>query len=126
MRSRTCPHCRQPIAIERAGVRLPPLKAAIFDAIKAAGAIGVSTDELIARLYENRVVSRETIKAHVNQINDRLAETDYQIISMRGLPALWVLIKTTGRKLSEHQDSSGGRMRPADGRGRTSFARGQY
>ena len=88
---RICPHCQQPIAIERAGVRLPPLKAAIFDAIKAAGAIGVSTDELIASLYDGRAVSRETIKAHVNQINDRLAETDYQIISMRGRPALWAL-----------------------------------
>lgn len=53
--------------------------------------MGGAVTRLIGSLYDGRAVSRETIKAHVNQINDRLAETDYRIISMRGRPALWML-----------------------------------
>lgn len=32
-----CPHCKQEMREERAGVRLPPLKAHIFDVIRRAG-----------------------------------------------------------------------------------------
>jgi hypothetical protein len=75
-----CPQCHQPIAIERLGVRLTPLKAAIFDRIRRAGDVGVSSTELVGELYDNRVTGN-TIKAHVWQINQVLAETAHVIRS---------------------------------------------
>jgi hypothetical protein len=75
-----CPQCHQPIAIERLGVRLTPLKAAIFDRIRRAGDVGVSSTELVGELYDNRVTGN-TIKAHVWQINQLLTETTHIIRS---------------------------------------------
>jgi hypothetical protein len=66
----------------RFGVRLPRLKAEIVDRIKTAGDIGVSSDEIIADLYrDRRAVQPTTIKAHVDQINDLLMNTDWRIAS---------------------------------------------
>jgi hypothetical protein len=79
-----CPECHQRIATERLGVRLPPLKAAIFDKIKAAHAAGITSAEIVADLYsDRRPVSTHTVKAHCNQLNDLLAETDWYIRSDR-------------------------------------------
>jgi hypothetical protein len=79
-----CPHCHQQIAHERLGVRLTPLKAAIVDAIKRAGDLGVSSDALVFDLYfDRRPISTRTVKAHVFQINDALEATDYCIVSDR-------------------------------------------
>ena len=66
------PCCHQPIAHERAGVRLSPLKAAIFDAIKAAGQSGVASYGLL-HLFE-RPVKRSTVKVHVGQMQTLLLE----------------------------------------------------
>jgi hypothetical protein len=66
-----CHACHQRIATQRLGVRLPPLKAAILDKIKAAGDLGITSAEIIADLYpDRRPVSATTIKAHVFQIGD--------------------------------------------------------
>jgi hypothetical protein len=79
-----CPACHQPIREMRLGVRLPPVKAAIVDAIKAAGDVGISSSELPFR----------HVKSHVCQINDILEETDFRIVaSARGASARWHLIK---------------------------------
>lgn len=80
---RVCPYCRQSIRIERYGVPLTPLKAGIFDAIKQAGDVGVNSDEIISGpLYrDRRRASRDTIKAHIFQINELLEETDWAIQS---------------------------------------------
>jgi hypothetical protein len=70
--------------VERLGVRLPPLKAAIFDRIKAAGDLGIPSSEIVADLYsDRRPVRATTIKAHVAQINDQLVSTDWRIRSDR-------------------------------------------
>jgi hypothetical protein len=80
----TCPHCHQPTGNLRLGVRLTPLKTAIVDRIKTAGDIGVTTGEIVSDLYRDRsAVNPTTIKAHVNQINDLLAETTWRIRSDR-------------------------------------------
>jgi hypothetical protein len=72
-------------------VRLTPLKASIVDKIKAAGDIGLSSEELHNALWE-RAVTKHTVKAHVWQINELLAETDYRIASDgRGPNARWYL-----------------------------------
>jgi hypothetical protein len=77
-----CPLCHQTIGTLRFGVRLPQLKAAIVDRVKAAGDIGVSSDEIIADLYrDRRSVRTTTIKAHVDQINDLLINTTWRIAS---------------------------------------------
>jgi hypothetical protein len=79
-----CPHCHQPIAHERLGVVLTPLKAAIVDRIKWAGDLGRSSEGLLRELYDDRKpVGRSTLKAHVRQINELLAGTDYCIVSER-------------------------------------------
>jgi hypothetical protein len=79
-----CPECHQPIATERLGVRLPPLKVSILDRIKAAGDVGVTSAEIVADLYsDRRPVGPHTIKAHANQLNDLLAGTDWVIRSDR-------------------------------------------
>ena len=82
--SARCPECKQRITTERLGVRLPPLKAAIFDRIKTAGVLGVTSEEIIADLYsDRRTVSATTIKAHIFQVNELLVETDWYIRSDR-------------------------------------------
>ena len=79
-----CPECHQPIAMTRLGVRLPPLKVAILDKIKAAGELGIASEEIIADLYsDRRAVSVTTVKAHIFQINDQLVSTDWHIRSDR-------------------------------------------
>jgi hypothetical protein len=90
-----CPHCGQPIAHERLGVVLTPLKAAIVDAIKRHGDLGVSSESLIWVLYSDRSpVSPTTLKAHVFQINELLAGTDWVIESDR---RRWFLRRRTNK-----------------------------
>jgi hypothetical protein len=78
-----CPHCHQPIATERLGVRWPPLKARIVDAIRAAGDVGVSSRELHHEVYRDAARARSvlSIKAHIWQINLELEATDWHIVS---------------------------------------------
>jgi hypothetical protein len=77
-----CPHCHQSTDDIRLGIRLMPLKAALFDRIKAAGDIGITTTEIISDVYHDRsLVKPNTVKAHVSQINDLFAGTDWHIHS---------------------------------------------
>jgi hypothetical protein len=78
---RLCPHCRQPMKHERCGVPLSPLKAAIFDVIKQAGDVGVTSTEILdGEVYrERRETTTATIKTHVRQINELLEDTPWII-----------------------------------------------
>jgi hypothetical protein len=77
-----CQACGQPIRFLRCGIRLPSLKASIFDLVKRAGDQGITSAEIVRELYVDRKPpSKLTIKAHVWQINGVLAETDYSIVS---------------------------------------------
>jgi hypothetical protein len=80
-----CPSCGQPISVDRAGVRLTPLKAAIFDQIRSAGAIGITSTEILgSELYrDRRRANHDTIKSHCWQINEQLADTPWVIVSDR-------------------------------------------
>jgi hypothetical protein len=62
-----CPHCHQHIAVERLGVRLSPLKARLFDRIKAAGEIGISARELVDDLYRGSK-TRNCLSQHIKQL----------------------------------------------------------
>ena len=77
MAEQLCPECHRPLPDLRLGIPLTPLKARIFDAIRRAGPAGIGGDAIIQEL--GLPVSQTTIKAHVWQINDRLAETGYRI-----------------------------------------------
>jgi hypothetical protein len=88
-----CPHCHQPLINTRLGVRLPPLKTAMFDLIRRSGDAGISWDEIARRLY-GRPTSRKTINAHVWQINEMIEPAGYRIVSHRGVhPATFHLMK---------------------------------
>ena len=67
MKRKICSCCGQPLAEYRLGIRLTPLKARIFDAIKRRG-----SERIQAREIGNPI----TVKSHVWQINDLLEETD--------------------------------------------------
>jgi len=70
------------MASDRLGIPLTPLKARIFDAIRRAGPDGIGGDVIIHEL--GLPVSRTTLKAHVWQINARLAENGYKIVGYGG------------------------------------------
>ena len=79
-----CPHCGQTLVFVRAGVRLTPLKADIFDLIKAAGEVGVSSQEILDRAFRDRhVAGADIVKMHVYQINELLEATGFVIVSDR-------------------------------------------
>lgn len=77
-----CPCCGQPLPEKRLGVRMTPLKARIFDLVKYAGDQGILTAELQARVFI-KGQSPETLKAHIWQINDMIADEGYRIKSDR-------------------------------------------
>jgi hypothetical protein len=91
-----CPYCHQPLFAVREGVRLTPLKAAIFDAVKASGEEGVTSYSIISTVYERRPhPSVRAIKSHVFQINELLADAGYRIRSGGERPhPHWRLILT--------------------------------
>jgi hypothetical protein len=71
MGAAVCQACGQPLRERRFGVVLTPLKAAIVDAIKRAGDLGVSSEGLIWALYLDRnPVGKGTIKAQLQAISD--------------------------------------------------------
>jgi hypothetical protein len=67
---------------DRLGIPLTPLKTRIFDAIRRAGPDGIGGNAIIHDL--GLPVSRTTLKAHVWQINARLAENGYKIVGYGG------------------------------------------
>jgi hypothetical protein len=78
-----CPHCGQQMRDMRAGVRLTPIKARIFDLVARAGAQGIDADDINRIVFDGQR-SRDVIKAHICQINDLLAATDLRIRGSRG------------------------------------------
>ncbi len=70
------------VYFDRLGISLTPLKARIFDAIRRAGPNGIGGDAIIHEL--GLPVSPTTLKAHVWQINARLAENGYKIVGYGG------------------------------------------
>jgi hypothetical protein len=78
-----CPHCNQPLPEIRAGVRLPPLKARLYDLIARAGPDGITSDDLFFALYDGTRM-RTVVKVHVNQINHAMAGTGVRISGAGG------------------------------------------
>jgi hypothetical protein len=80
-------------------VQLSPLKARIVDAINRCGPDGIDADTLFWLIFSEREAkSRLTLKAHVNQINDLLAGTDYRISGIRGGGRRFTLVRQTTKE----------------------------
>jgi len=77
----TCRHCGHETDCVRYGVRLPPMKVRILDAIVAHP--GISTKEINRTLFDG-AMSPPTIRVHVQQINDALVMTDVAIKGASG------------------------------------------
>jgi Fe2+ or Zn2+ uptake regulation protein len=65
----------------RCGVRLTPLKARIFDLVNRAGEGGISADDIGGIIG---AANPNTLKAHVYQLNEALAESGVEIRSVLG------------------------------------------
>lgn len=78
-----CPKCGRPLQPKRFGISLTPLKASIVDMVQHGGEDGFPVDEIFKTLFRDRDVSRETLKTHVWQINELLADEGYKIVVVR-------------------------------------------
>ena len=76
--TKLCAHCQQPMPELRAGVRLSPLKARIFDVVKRADKNGITIADVNGICFDGRA-SAVNIRNHIRQINDALAGTDLEI-----------------------------------------------
>jgi len=81
--TKICPHCGAPMQAPFFGVRLRRRQAEILTIIVRFDRqqIGCPTIYLAELFYPDKdpLVGMQAIRVHVNQINDRLAETDYQV-----------------------------------------------
>lgn len=76
-----CPHCGRPMPAVRLGVALSSLKARIFDAVARGGIDGIPCDDLYELVFRSRGVSRACLKAHVWQLNERIADEGHRVVS---------------------------------------------
>lgn len=90
MKPRCCNYCGQTLPETRLGVRLSPLKARIFDIVTRAGPDGISSADLF-NIICTEGQSRETLRAHIWQINDAISDEGYRI---KGTDSFYALVKT--------------------------------
>jgi hypothetical protein len=74
-RQRHCNYCGQPLPEIRLGVRLPPLKARIFDLIQRSGDDGITN----ADLRDILGLGLKCVESHVYQINELIGDSGYRI-----------------------------------------------
>jgi hypothetical protein len=102
MAAELCVACRQPIRHRRYGVLLPPYKCRLLDMVKAAGSLGISTQEIVDRLGADPTPDafkrkKLTIKANIWQLNAALAGSGYEIaVQSYGPGARWVVRRKGG------------------------------
>lgn len=78
-RAEHCPHCGQHMPSNiRYGVRLSPMKLRMFDAIKRNP--GITQRQINDICYPGKKITKNTISAHVGQINDLYAHTNIKIV----------------------------------------------
>jgi hypothetical protein len=64
---------------------LPPTKRWLWDRLKSAGSVGIEAEALWQRLCiaSPRTKNRNTLKVHINQLNNMIAPTGWRIIYER-------------------------------------------
>lgn len=88
---RACPYCGQGLPEVRLGVRLTALKARIFDLVQRGGQNGITSDDLFEIALEGK--TRETMKAHIYQINELIQDEGYWIKGGSGPGCVYRLVK---------------------------------
>jgi hypothetical protein len=84
LNAKTCACCGQPLTEIRLGVRLMPLKARIFDAVRRGGGDGIDRRNLFNIVFgdddaHSRKHGFHTLKVHIVQINELIEDTGYRI-----------------------------------------------
>lgn len=74
-----CDRCGQALPEIRLGVRLTAFKARLFDFVRRSAIDGIHSDDLYSLLYPEGGGSRHTLKAHIWQINELIADEGYRI-----------------------------------------------
>jgi hypothetical protein len=93
-----CDRCGQALPEMRLGVRLTPFKARLFDLVRRGGIDGIHSNDLYSLLYRERGSSRHTLKAHVWQINELIADEGYRI---EGHGSFYRLVNIRKRAISK-------------------------
>lgn len=77
-----CPHCGAPLN-RKIGAALPPLKQHMFDTIRAAGEVGITSRDLMTTIYhpDRKQPKIAVIRNHIGQINELLLDTDWKIVT---------------------------------------------
>jgi hypothetical protein len=92
-----CHSCGQSLPEIRLGVRLTPFKARLFDLVKRGGINGIHSDDLYSLIYPEGGGSRQTLKAHIWQINEMIADEGYRIV---GRGSSYRLVNTSKQAIS--------------------------
>jgi len=96
----SCPKCGQPLWTRRYGAEMSSLKANIIDLIRQGGDEGMPVETVWRMLFRGRHASRETMKAHVWQINEMLAAEGRRIIVDRTGPPSYRVVRLNPRRRS--------------------------
>ena len=92
-----CNSCGQILPEMRLGVRLTAFKARLFDLVQRGGIDGISAEDLFSLLYPEGGDSRRTLKAHIWQINELIADEGYRI---EGRGSFYSLVNMRKRSMS--------------------------
>jgi hypothetical protein len=103
-----CDSCGQALPEIRLGVRLTAFKARLFDLVRRSGINGIHSDDLYSLLYPDGGGSRHTLKAHVWQINELIADEGCRI---EGHGSFYRLVNIRRRAMSTSPISSMGAKR---------------
>ena len=75
-----CPTCQQQMPEIRLVVRMPPIKARMFDLIMISGDEGGPAYQLNREIWDGKALMNN-IRSHVKQLNDMLEDTGYKIMA---------------------------------------------
>jgi DNA-binding winged helix-turn-helix (wHTH) protein len=93
MRPTCCHYCGQTLPTSRLGVKFTPIEGRIVDLVTNAGPGGISNDDIYDLVFGESTTRMDALKVHVCNINDKLADTGYQIVGR----TVRCLEKTGGR-----------------------------
>src|ERR1700747_1258916 len=87
MKSKICPTCKRPMALDEVAEGLRGVKRKIYELVAQSGADGIDRTRIMEKAYEDLPErdhkSDNIIKAHIWQINKRLFCHGFRIVSYR-------------------------------------------
>jgi hypothetical protein len=82
---------------KRYGVMMSSLKARVVDLIASGGDEGILIETVWQRVFQPRQASRDTMKAHVWQINQMLADAGYRITRRNSVTPTYHIVQSRRR-----------------------------